>query len=177
MLLTSIPDVPGSNLVWLPTVLSGCSWFREFVFVSLSTITSNLHETHINLYIDFLINNNNKNKYSLRINTKGYSGKTHSTDPQNSDTTAPSGRLLYHLQLSLQAASPETFGYTFVTQLGLHQSTVHDAWRKRLKIARLQAQLVQNMRCKNHDSRKQFSLEMLSRIEKDESYLARLCFW
>jgi hypothetical protein len=28
--------------------------------------------------------------------------------------TAPSGRELYHLQLSLQAASPETFGYTLV---------------------------------------------------------------
>jgi hypothetical protein len=31
---------------------------------------------------------------------------------KNSDTTAPSGRELYHLQFSLQAASPETFGYT-----------------------------------------------------------------
>jgi hypothetical protein len=51
------------------------------------------------------------NKHSLRGNTKGYSGKTHYTDSQNSDTTAPSGRELYHLQLSLQAASPETFGY------------------------------------------------------------------
>jgi len=30
---------------------------------------------------------------------------------QNSDTTAPSGRDLYHLQFSLQAASPETYGY------------------------------------------------------------------
>jgi hypothetical protein len=27
---------------------------------------------------------------------------------QNSDTTAPSGRELYHLQFLLQAASPET---------------------------------------------------------------------
>jgi hypothetical protein len=27
---------------------------------------------------------------------------------------APSGRELYHLQFSLQAASPETFGYTLV---------------------------------------------------------------
>jgi hypothetical protein len=32
----------------------------------------------------------------------------------NSDATAPSGRELYHLQFSLQAASPETFGYSFV---------------------------------------------------------------
>jgi hypothetical protein len=32
-------------------------------------------------------------------------------------TTAPIGRELYHLQFSLQAASPETFGYTLVCQL------------------------------------------------------------
>jgi hypothetical protein len=30
------------------------------------------------------------------------------------DTTAPSGRELYHLQFSLQAASPETFGYSLM---------------------------------------------------------------
>jgi hypothetical protein len=54
------------------------------------------------------------NKHSLRSNTKGYGGKTHCTDSQNSDTTASSGRELYHLQFSLQAASPETFGYTLV---------------------------------------------------------------
>jgi hypothetical protein len=36
------------------------------------------------------------------------------TDSQNSDTTAPSGRELYHLQFSLQAASPENFPYTLV---------------------------------------------------------------
>jgi len=33
---------------------------------------------------------------------------------KNSDTTVPSGRELYHLQFSLQAASPETFGYILV---------------------------------------------------------------
>jgi len=33
---------------------------------------------------------------------------------QSSDTTAPSGRELYHLMFSHQAASPETFGYTLV---------------------------------------------------------------
>jgi hypothetical protein len=32
------------------------------------------------------------------------------------DTTASSGRKLYVLQFSLQAASPETFGYTLVFQ-------------------------------------------------------------
>jgi hypothetical protein len=52
--------------------------------------------------------------YSLRSNTKGYGDKTHYTDSQNSDTTAPSSRELYHLQFSLQAVSPETFGYTLI---------------------------------------------------------------
>jgi hypothetical protein len=33
---------------------------------------------------------------------------------KNSDTTALSGRELYHLQFSLQAASPGTFGYILV---------------------------------------------------------------
>jgi hypothetical protein len=54
------------------------------------------------------------NKHWLRSNTKGYGGKTHYTDSQNSVTTARIGRELYHLQFSLQAASPETFGYTLV---------------------------------------------------------------
>jgi hypothetical protein len=52
--------------------------------------------------------------YLLRSNTKGYGGKTHQTDSQNSDTTTPSGRELYHLRFSLQIPSPETFGYTLV---------------------------------------------------------------
>jgi hypothetical protein len=52
--------------------------------------------------------------YSLRSNTNGYGGKTYQADSQNSDTTAPSGKKLFHLHFSLQAASPETFGYTFV---------------------------------------------------------------
>jgi hypothetical protein len=52
--------------------------------------------------------------YSLRSNTKDYDGKTHQTDSQNSDTTAPRVRELYHLQFWLQAASPETFGYSLV---------------------------------------------------------------
>jgi len=33
---------------------------------------------------------------------------------QNSNTTAPSGRALHHLQFSLQEASPGTFGYTLI---------------------------------------------------------------
>jgi hypothetical protein len=59
-------------------------------------------------WVDNEINNSN-NKHSLRSDTKGYGGKTHYTDSQNSDTTAPNGRELYNLQFSLQAASPETF--------------------------------------------------------------------
>jgi hypothetical protein len=35
-------------------------------------------------------------KFPLRNNTKGYGGKTHKSDSQNSDTTVPSGRELYH---------------------------------------------------------------------------------
>jgi len=52
--------------------------------------------------------------YSLRSNTMGYVSKTHYTDSQNSDTTASSGRDLYHLQFLLQVASPEIFGYTLI---------------------------------------------------------------
>jgi hypothetical protein len=52
-----------------------------------------------------------KTTNSLRSNTKGYGGKTHYTDSQNSYTIASSGGELYHLQFSLQVASPETFGY------------------------------------------------------------------
>jgi hypothetical protein len=48
----------------------------------------------------------------LKSNTKGYGGKTHLTGSQDTYTTASSGRELYHLQFSLQAASPEIFGYT-----------------------------------------------------------------
>jgi hypothetical protein len=58
----------------------------------------------------------NNNKHSLRSNTKGYGGKTHYTDSQNSDTTAPNGGELFHFQFSLQATGPETFGYTLVVK-------------------------------------------------------------
>jgi hypothetical protein len=59
----------------------------------------------------------------LGSNTKGYGGKTHHTDSQNSDTTASSGRELYRLQFSLQAASPETSGYTPVKEYAREQRT------------------------------------------------------
>jgi hypothetical protein len=54
------------------------------------------------------------NKHSFRSNTKCCGGKTHYTDSQNSDITAPGVRVLYHLHFSLQAACPETFGYTLI---------------------------------------------------------------
>jgi len=57
---------------------------------------------------------NNNNKHSLRSNTKGYGGKILYTDSQSSVTTAFSGRELYYLKFSFQAAGPENFGYTFV---------------------------------------------------------------
>jgi hypothetical protein len=60
------------------------------------------------------VHNEINNKHTAGSNTKGYGGKTHHTASQNSDTTASSGRELYHLQFSRQAASPETFGYTLV---------------------------------------------------------------
>jgi hypothetical protein len=66
---------------------------------------------------------NNNNKYSLRSNTKGYGGETHKTDSQNFDTAASSGRKLYHLQFSLQAASPETYGYSLIHHIGLKTVT------------------------------------------------------
>jgi hypothetical protein len=71
----------------------------------------------IQKFPDWVNNDINNNKHSLRSSTKGYGCKTHYTDSQNSDTTAPSGRELYHLQFSLQAASPETFGYIHVCML------------------------------------------------------------
>jgi hypothetical protein len=63
-------------------------------------------------WVDNGISNNSE--HSWRSNTKGYGGKTHYIDSQNSDTTAPNGRELYQLQFSLQAASLETSGYTLV---------------------------------------------------------------
>jgi hypothetical protein len=53
--------------------------------------------------------------YSFLSPPKSHGIKSHKTDSQNSDTTEPSGRELYHLQFSLQAASPETFRYTVVS--------------------------------------------------------------
>jgi hypothetical protein len=53
--------------------------------------------------------------YSLTSNTKSYGGKTHYTDPQNSDTAAPSGNELYHLHFWLQSAGGRTQPVPFGT--------------------------------------------------------------
>jgi len=45
---------------------------------------------------------------------EGYDCKTHYTDSQNSAITELIGKGLYHMQFSLLAASPGTFGYTLV---------------------------------------------------------------
>jgi len=68
----------------------------------------------IQKFPDWVDNEVNSNKYSLRSNTRCYGDKTHYTDSQDSDTTATSCRELYHLQFPFQAASPETFGYIIV---------------------------------------------------------------
>jgi hypothetical protein len=62
--------------------------------------------------------------YSLRSNTNGYGNKIHYTDSHNSDKTAASGRELYHLQFSLQDASPETCRYTLVVMRNAYKLLV-----------------------------------------------------
>jgi len=64
----------------------------------------------------------------LRNNTKSYGSKPHKTDPQCSDATVPNGRELYHLEFSLQAASPETFGYTLLLRNHNVQQS-HSMWQ------------------------------------------------
>jgi hypothetical protein len=86
------------SLLW-PTVLQLYRWYTRVY----PKVTGLSHKE---------INDNDK--HSFRSKIKGYDDKTHYTDSQNSDTTASSGRELYHLQFRLQATSPETFGYTIV---------------------------------------------------------------
>jgi hypothetical protein len=54
---------------------------------------------------------NTRQEETQRFMAEKLTRLTHKTD-----TTAPSGIELYHLQFSLQAASPETFGYTLIYQ-------------------------------------------------------------
>jgi hypothetical protein len=64
-----------------------------------------------------------------------YGGNTHSTDSQNSDTTASSGRELYRLQFSLQAASPETSGYNLVYTRMLEEEQTMKGPRSQVSLA------------------------------------------
>jgi len=70
----------------------------------------------IQKFPDWVNNDAYNNKQSLSSKTKGYSGRTHYTDSQNSYATVPSGREIYHLQFS-QAANPETFRYILVLHI------------------------------------------------------------
>jgi len=97
--------------------------YKDLKWFTVSEVNSGLNRPQglitdirgcIQKFPDWVDNEINKDKHSLRSNTKGYGDKTHRADSQNSDTTASSGRELYYLQFSLQAASPETFGYTLV---------------------------------------------------------------
>jgi hypothetical protein len=94
------PDILVIVFQCLELGLWGICWFTRCKTTRVYPKVSGLSHNEIN-----------NNKDSLRSNTKGYGGKTHYTDSQNSDTAAPSGRELYNLQFSFQAASPETFGY------------------------------------------------------------------
>jgi hypothetical protein len=53
---------------------------------------------------------NTRREATLRVMAAKLTELTH----KNSDTIAPNGKELYHLQFSLQAASPETSGYNLV---------------------------------------------------------------
>jgi hypothetical protein len=73
------------------------------------------------------------NKHSLRCNKRCYGDKNHYTDSQNSYATAPSGRELYYLQFWLQAASPETFGYTLVCEGKKPLGSLRHRWEDSIK--------------------------------------------
>jgi hypothetical protein len=100
-----------SSVVWL----SASPWSSLVVNQDwMSSLWNCLIRGYIQKFPDCVDNEINNKKHSLRSNTNAYDGKTHYTYSQNSDTTPPNGRELYHLQFSLQADSPETFGYTHV---------------------------------------------------------------
>jgi hypothetical protein len=63
------------------------------------------------------------------------------------------------------------------TRESLPHSTVHDVLRKRLKLLACKLQLVQKITREDHDSRKQFALEILSCIEEEETCLNKVVFF
>jgi hypothetical protein len=95
--------------------ISGIYWLRMRVYQKVSGLS------HKEIYAY-------NNKLSLRSNTKGHGGKTHETDSQNIDKTAPSRRELYHLRFYLQVANPKTFGYTLAS---LHGVVLHHKMHSR----------------------------------------------
>jgi hypothetical protein len=62
------------------------------------------------------------------------------------------------------------------SKFGLPHSNDHDELHKRLKLRVYKLQLVQMVKCKDHDSRVKFALEMPNRIPEDETQLGRLFF-
>jgi hypothetical protein len=76
----------------------------------------------------------NKNSPSYKTLIKEFDLLGRRVATYHCDTTAPSDRDLYHLQFSLQAASPETSGYTLVCVCGwvliLLLSTASDRARR-----------------------------------------------
>jgi len=62
------------------------------------------------------------------------------------------------------------------SQLHLLCSTIHDVLHRKLKLHAWKLQLVWKVTFKGNDSKKQFDLEMLSHIEKDETYFDELCY-
>jgi hypothetical protein len=100
---TTVPHWPLSWTRWIQSKISHHISLRSILIWGC-----------IQKFPDWVNNEINNNKHSLRSNTKDYGGKTHLSDSQNSATVAPTGRELYHLQFSLQAAKRETFGYTLL---------------------------------------------------------------
>jgi hypothetical protein len=58
---------------------------------------------------------NNNNKHTISNIKRVVAAKLTRLTHKIAIKTAPRGRELYNLQFSLQAASPETFGYTLVS--------------------------------------------------------------
>lgn len=60
------------------------------------------------------------------------------------------------------------------TQIRIPRPRVPAVLHRRLKLLSYKLQLVKKLKRRGHDSRKQFALETLSRIEEDETYFDRL---
>jgi hypothetical protein len=114
------------------------------------------------------------NKHSLRRNIKGNGGKTHEIDSQNSDTAAPSGRELYHLQFSLLAASPETFGCTLVQACSIQSVGYWDLfpWEQSCRVMKqtTHLQLLLMLRTDFQFPRLCTSVSILTRLRSEEPW-------